>query len=216
MSDVLIAKTGRETGTRPSRRNRRSGKVPAVLYGLGMEPVSLTVDWPELRRVLTAGGLTAPVRLRVEGTEHLTIVRDLQRHPIRRDVLHVDFLAVDPDVSVTVDVPFVLDDPEDKGLVQLVVHAVALTAKPNDMPAEVVIPVSLAGDAGEVRLREIALPAGTTTDADLDLVIAVSSAGARAGEAAEEEEAEGDAAAEADGEPDAGGEGGDAADDEAG
>ena len=61
-----------------------------------MEPISLTVTWTDLRRTLVEGGLTSAIRLRVDGQEHLTIVRDMQRHPVRRDVTHLDFLASTP------------------------------------------------------------------------------------------------------------------------
>ncbi len=84
---TLTATTGRTTGTRSSRRLRAEGKVPAVVYGLGRDPVAVTVDWRELRTALTTdAGLNALIDLSIEGEgeSQLAIVKDMQRHPIRR------------------------------------------------------------------------------------------------------------------------------------
>ena len=110
MSDLLLsAETGRKEGTRPSRRLRREGKVPAVVYGLGGDPVAVSVYWPELRRCLTTdAGLNALITLDIDGANHLSVVKDIQRHPTRRDVLHVDFLRVTEDQQIEVNVPLVL------------------------------------------------------------------------------------------------------------
>ena len=107
---TLPAATGRTTGTRPSKRLRGEGRVPATVYGLGTDAVSVSVDWRELRGALTTdAGLNALINLEIDGhASELTIVKDLQRHPIRRSVLHVDFLRVSRDVAIEVDVPIVL------------------------------------------------------------------------------------------------------------
>ncbi|MDP6214996.1 MAG: hypothetical protein QGI41_08675, partial [Acidimicrobiales bacterium] len=79
---VLTVETGRSTGTRPSRRSRTAGKIPAVLYGLQQDPVTVSVDWPELRRAITTeAGLNAIIQLEVGGEKHMSIVKEIQRHP---------------------------------------------------------------------------------------------------------------------------------------
>lgn len=97
MSEVrLKAETGRTTGTRPSRRLRQSGMVPATLYGSGIEAASISVDALQLRDALaTEDGLGAVIRLQVEGETHRTIARQLQRHPTKDYILHVDFVKID-------------------------------------------------------------------------------------------------------------------------
>ncbi len=99
MSEVtLTASTGRETGTRPSRRLRREDLIPGVVYGEGKDATVLSVDRKELRRALsTDAGQNALISLTVDGTTYLTVVKELQRHPVRREVTHIDFLTVDPD-----------------------------------------------------------------------------------------------------------------------
>src|ERR671918_499660 len=95
---ILAAETGRPTGSPASRRLRASGKVPAVIYGRGAEPAVISVDWRELRGALTTDkGLNALLTLKVGNKRTKAIVKELQRHPVRRDVLHVDFLAVGVD-----------------------------------------------------------------------------------------------------------------------
>lgn len=206
MSQVLEAQTGRQQGSRSSGRLRREGIVPGVLYGMGMEPVSLAVEWPALRRALNAdGGLAAPIRLLVAGKEHLTLVRELQRHPVRRDVIHVDFLAVDPDVMVTVEISLVLSGIEDlpaslSDKVMLVTHRLEVTAKPGSIPAEMSIDVSGLGEGGEILLRDLVLPPGVTTETDPDTVLASIMGDGDMGGSAEGDGAEGDSgAAEGDG-----------------
>src|SRR3954470_7786379 len=107
---TLKAETGRPLGSRPSKRIRAEGKVSAVVYGQGSQPVAVTVDWKPLREALiTEAGLNALIDLEVAGETQLCIVKDLQRHPIRQTVLHIDFLAISRDVEITVDVPIVLE-----------------------------------------------------------------------------------------------------------
>ena len=82
---TLPAATGRQLGTRASRRLRAEGKVPAVVYGSETEPVSISVEWSALRAALTTdAGMNALITLDVDGDEKLTIVKDMQRHPLRR------------------------------------------------------------------------------------------------------------------------------------
>ena len=70
------------------------------MYGRGADPAALTVDWRDLRAALTTDkGLNALRTVKVDGKSTKAVVKELQRHPVRRDVLHVDFLAVDVDVA---------------------------------------------------------------------------------------------------------------------
>lgn len=215
MSQVLEAQTGRELGTRPSGRLRREGIVPAVLYGMGMEPLSIAVDWPSLRRALNAdGGLAAPIRLKVAGKEHLTLVKELQRHPVRRDVIHVDFLAVDPDEPVTVEVAISLSGIEDlpasiNERVVVITHRIEVTAKPNVIPAELSVDVAGIAEDAPIRLSSVTLPPGVTTEVDPETVLAEVASLQLDPEIAEEEAAaEAEAAEEATAEESADGESG--------
>src|SRR5262245_49551976 len=111
MDVTLTVETGRPTGSRASGRLRATGKVPGVVYGLGVEPTAVPVDWPELRRALsTPAGLNALIDLTVSGgtggtaeRAHLSVVKELQRDPVKRTVRHVDFMLIDRDAPLAVD-----------------------------------------------------------------------------------------------------------------
>ena len=178
-TNLLTAETGRTRGTRPSRRLRRTGRVPAVVYGMGDNPIAVSVDRADLRGALsTDAGLNALITLEVDGDRQLSIVKDLQRHPVRRDVLHVDFLRIDPDHEVEVDVPLVLVGEAKKvtqasGMVDQVMHEVPLLAKPSDIPTEVTADVSDLEVGSSLRVSDIELPAGVTPAGDPDATFAV-------------------------------------------
>ena len=177
--NLVKAETGRERGTRPSRRLRRTGRVPAVVYGMGAEPVTVSVDRTDLRVALsTEAGLNALITLDVEGGRQLSIVKDLQRHPVRREVLHVDFLRIDPDREVEVDVPLILTGEAKKvtqasGMVDQVMHHLPVLARPADIPVEVTADVSDLEVGSSLRVSDIELPAGVVPAGDPDATFAV-------------------------------------------
>ena len=88
MADIILQATPRPPqGTRPARRLRGEGKIPGVVYGLGADPVTLTVEWRELRAALiTEQGMNAVINLEIGGDRTPTLVKDMQRHPVRRNV----------------------------------------------------------------------------------------------------------------------------------
>ncbi len=223
---VLSAETTRETGTRSSRRLRRAGRIPAAVYGLSQDPVSIDVDWPDLRRVLTTdAGVNAVIHLEFDGAKQMSIVKDIQRHPVRRDVIHVDFLRIDPKQDVTVDVPIVMvgeakEVSDADGMVDQNLFSLTVNAAPDSIPNELEIDISDLVIGDSKRVGDIALPAGVTTDVDVEETVAVGMItrstleAMAADEAAEEEAAELAEGAEAsdgeDGQDGEGGEGGDA------
>ena len=178
-TQLIKAETGRRKGTRPSRRLRRRGRLPAVVYGGGAEPVSVSVDYLELRAALTGyAGLNAPITLDIEGDRQLSMVKDLQRHPVSRDVLHVDFLRIDSGSEVVVEVPLVLTGEAKKvtlasGMVDQVMHRVPVKAKVDDIPPEVTADVSDLEVGSSLRVGDINLPAGVVPAGDVDAPFAV-------------------------------------------
>ena len=165
MSELLLtATTGRLTGTRSSRRLRSEGLVPAVLYGLSEDPVSISVDWPELRKALsTDAGTNALITIDVEGTKQLSIVKDIQRHPTRRDVLHVDFIRLDPNADVEVEVPLVLTGEARKvhqvsGMVDQTAFTLSVFSKPDNIPTEVTADVSELEVGETITVADVQMP----------------------------------------------------------
>ena len=175
---VLTASTDRTTGTRTSRRIRRDGRVPGVLYGLGAESVTVAVDWSDLRRALpTEAGVNAIIQLEVEGERHMSIIKDLQRHPVRRDVLHVDFLRIDPTRDVTVDVPIVLVGEAREliaadGMVDQNLFTLSVNAPPDRIPTELEVDISDLTVGDSIRVGDLALPVSVSTDVDPEDAVA--------------------------------------------
>jgi large subunit ribosomal protein L25 len=197
MDLVLTAEPHRTTGTRPARRLRREGRIPAVVYGLGNAPVSVSVDWRELRQCLkTDAGVNAVIHLAIDGKRHLSIVKDLQRHPVRRDVIHVDFLRVDPKQAITFEVPVVLEGEAKQvtamdGIVEQLLFKVSVEARPDAIPNEVTLDISGLELGQVITVGQIVLPQGATMITDPDAAV-VHGAHTRATMLPEEEaEAEG-------------------------
>jgi large subunit ribosomal protein L25 len=194
---TLKATTGRALGTGPAKRLRAEGKIPGVVYGLGADPIPVAVEWRPLREALTTdAGLNALIDLDIDGDVALTIVKELQRHPIRRDVLHIDFLRVSADAAITVDVPVVLTGEakavaSDNGVVDQVLTSLAISAKPADIPNEITVDISELVIGEAIRVGDLALPAGVTTDVDPEDAVVTASHG-QAEPAAVEGEGEGE------------------------
>jgi large subunit ribosomal protein L25 len=182
MDVSLTAQTGRPTGSRSSGRLRAEGKVPGVVYGLGSEPVSVTVDYPDLRRALTTeAGLNALIDLTVDGHTNLSVVKDMQRDPVRRTVTHVDFMLIDRDAPLEVDVPLNLVGTAPKldamkGMIDQLLYSLTVKAKPGTIPTQLDVDVSEIELGSQVRVGDLTLPAGVTTDVDPDSPIAQGSA----------------------------------------
>ena len=213
---VLQAELGRELGSSATRRLRRENKIPGVLYGLGDEPVSVAVAYGELRAALsTDAGLNQLINLDMGGEKALSIVKELQRHPVRDEVIHVDFLRVDPNAEISVDVPIVLEGDarkvtDESGMVDQTLFSLTVLATPTTIPNEVTVDISDLEINASVRVADIALPAGVRTDVDPEEAVAVGTVTRSTLEAMAADEA---AEAGEDGEGDAGDAGGDDAGD---
>jgi large subunit ribosomal protein L25 len=200
---ILVAETGRPTGSPASRRLRATGKVPAVLYGRGAEPAPISIEWRDLRSALTTDkGLNALLTLKIGSKSTKAIVKEMQRHPVRRDVLHIDFLAVDVDKPITTDVPLVLEgEPEkvirDDGVVEQIVNVLIVTAKPDAIPGHIAVDVSDLEIGQHITVGDLQLPADVTTETDPEETVVTAKLTSLA--LAEEEEEEGEEGEEEEG-----------------
>jgi large subunit ribosomal protein L25 len=203
MDVTLTAHTGRLAGSRSTNRLRREGQVPGVVYGLGGDPVSFTIPWPELRRALTTeAGANALVTLEYDGNKDLTIVKDLQRDPVRRDVVHVDFLRVDPNRAVAVEVPIRIigeakEVENNRGIAEQSMTSITVMTKPADIPSHFEIDITDLTVGTSITVAELVLPDGVTTDVDPDAPIVSGVATRFSADAEEGEAAEGEEGAEA-------------------
>ena len=199
----LVAEVGRVTGSSEARRLRLAGKVPAVLYGHGIDPIDLAVGSRELRTALTSdSGLNALISLDVGGKNHLAMARQLQRHPVRRSIDHVDFVIVRRDEVVSVEVPIhligeALEVERADGMVEQSLHSLVVQAKPGDIPNAIEVDISELTIGEAIRVEDLKLPSGATTEVDPEEVVVAGQATRMAAETEAEEEA---AAAAAEGE----------------
>jgi large subunit ribosomal protein L25 len=226
MSEVTLkAEPGRSPGSRAAGRLRVAGKVPAVVYGHGITPLPVSVEWRELRQALTTdAGSNALINLNVGADQHLAVVRDMQRHPIRHDVLHIDFQVVSRDETISMDVPVVLHgendtiEKTDGATIEQQMHTLTINSKPGNIPNEISVDISGLEVGSTIRVSDLVLPTGVETDVDPDetvvsvMIVQVDipepTDGAEGEEGAEGEAAEGAEGAEGEDAPAAeGGEG---------
>ena len=167
MSDsVLIAEAGRTTGSAESRRIRREDRIPAVVYGKGMEPISISVNRRDLRIALSgAAGMNTILDLTVDGTVYPSIVKEMQRHPVRRTVAHVDFIQIDLNQEITVSVPVRLEGEAkqvsmNNGLVDQQMMEIQVRTTPRNIPDELVIDINEMTLDTVITVADVALPSG--------------------------------------------------------
>ncbi len=177
MSTVLVADTGRATGSANSRRLRREDHIPAVVYGHGMDPISISVVRRDLRLALSGpAGVNTVIDLTVDGTVYPAIVKELQRHPVRRTVSHIDFIQVDLNEEITIAIPVRLEGEAkavigEGGLVDPAVDTIEVRTTPRNIPNEIVIDITDMTMDTVITLADIKLPAGVTAIAEPDKAI---------------------------------------------
>ena len=179
MPDITLTSEPRaERGSRPSGRIRREGKVPAVVYGLGNDTVAITVPARELQHILSGeSGANTLINLAVDGDDTLTLARQIQRHPTRGDLLHVDFIRIRRDVAVSADIPLhLVGEPtgvKDGGLLEQLVFTITVEAMPGNIPVAIEIDVEELAIGDQKHASDITLPPGVATELDPDTVLAV-------------------------------------------
>jgi large subunit ribosomal protein L25 len=197
MPDITLTAAPRsEFGSRPSGRLRRTGLVPATVYGLGNDPVSVSVPSRELAHILAGeSGANTLINLEYDGDSMLTLARQIQRHPTRGDLVHVDFIRIRRDVAVSADVPLhLIGEPagvRDGGLLEQLVFTVTVEAMPGNIPVALELEVSALVIGDQRHASDLALPADVTTALDPDTVVAQVAA-PRVVEEVEAEEVEGE------------------------
>ena len=176
---VLAAEVGRPLGSRAVRRLRRAGKVPGVIYGHGTEPLPVAVGARELRAALNGeAGANQLLSLSTGTGTYLTLAREMQRHPVAQTVTHVDFVIVRRDEVISADVPITLvgeatEVHHGDGLVEQQMFTLAINALPANIPAGIEADINELTIGGQVRVSDLVLPEGVTTDVDPDTAVAI-------------------------------------------
>lgn len=180
MSDeqaTLSARARSETGKGANRQLRRAGKLPAVVYGHGDATKPLTLDAHEFDRLMSRiHAATTVIALEVEGDDsRQVLIREIQRHPYRSDVLHVDFLHIRADVKIKVQVPVHLEGvPEgvsmEGGILQQIRHELEVECLPGDIPSGFTVDVSGLVIGDSVHIGDVDTGSSVILD-DADLTV---------------------------------------------
>lgn len=170
---TLAAERRDGTGKGAARQFRMQGKIPAVIYGRGRDPQPLTIALADLEKSL-AGHLAGStvVDLSIDGEAVKTVIREVQRHPLRRGIIHLDFYEIHEGEKITLDVPIHLEGSPDGvrnggGVLDQVLREIRIEVLPRHIPERVELDVTDLGLAQSLHVSDLHLENATLlTDAD--------------------------------------------------
>ena len=176
-SASLSAEMRSETGKGVARKLRAAGRVPGVIYGHGREPQALSLNARDLDKLLgsIAAGSTV-VELSLGKATTNTLIREVQRHPFKKQILHVDFMELVAGEKVIVDIPLVfVGTPEGVrtggGLLEQILHSIEVNVDPSSIPNHVDVDVSQLVMGHSLHVRDLKLPEGVEVLTDEDATI---------------------------------------------
>ncbi|WP_441003550.1 50S ribosomal protein L25/general stress protein Ctc [Pseudocolwellia agarivorans] len=171
MTDLLTldAEVRTDLGKGASRRLRHANKVPAILYGEGKDPISLTLEHKNVFRAQQEEAFyTQVITLNIAGKPVECLIKDMQRHPFKQVVMHLDFLRIDATHAVQTNAPihFVNEEAAVKkgGVISHLVNEIAVTCLPADLPEFIEVDLSTLEVGDTLHLSDIVLPKGVTSD----------------------------------------------------
>ncbi|WP_338779265.1 50S ribosomal protein L25/general stress protein Ctc [Metabacillus sp. FJAT-52054] len=146
MSTTIKAKERKDFKKSATRAIRLQGHVPGIIYGFKTDNKAVSIDSIDLLKVLRDEGRNAIIQLDVDGKKHSVMVNDMQRDTMKNEILHADFLAVNMNSEVDVEVPLTLTGEaqgvKDGGVLQQPLYQISVTAKPNDIPQTIEVDIS--------------------------------------------------------------------------
>ncbi len=180
MAEVKLEVTKREgTGKGVARRSRAAGKVPGIVYGRGMDPVSIEVDRRQFIQALqTDAGMNVLLGLDIDGETITTLPRQLQRDPVRGTLLHADFVKVDLTVEVEAEVPVHLVGGDqapgvrEGGVLEHPMHQVTVRCLPTEVPESIDADVSALNIGDSLRIADLPSTGNFEFVQDPDTVVA--------------------------------------------
>src|ERR1051325_3019839 len=180
MATVALSATpraGKATGI--ARKLRQAGEVPAVIYGHSRDPQSLTLNTREIDKLLAQiAGTTTVVELSVGGNTVKTLIREVQRHPVKRNVLHVDFQELVAGEKVNVSIPLRFQGTpagvrEGGGILEEVMHQLHLRVDPSAIPDHIDVDVSALTIGHGIHVADLKLPQGAEVMDEEDATVCV-------------------------------------------
>lgn len=182
MEEVVIQAEKRSVIGKHVKQMRREGKIPGIIYGRGIEPTPILMDLKETSRSLTGLAASVLVTVVVEGTRHMTLVREKQRDVLRGTLKHVDFQAVSAKEKIRVQVTIVLqgESPAVKDMNAILVtstESIAVEGFPQDLVNQITVDISslkVVGDA--IHVRDLNVPAALHVMEDPNEIVVVATA----------------------------------------
>jgi large subunit ribosomal protein L25 len=176
-SATLSAETRNDRGKGVARKLRAAGRVPGVVYGHGREPQSLSLVARDLDKLLShiaAGSTVIELTLGTGTTK--TLIREIQRHPFKKQILHIDFMELVAGEKVIVDIPLVfVGIPEgvrlSGALLEQIVHSIEVNVDPSNIPNHIDVDVTNLAMGHSLHVRDLVLPAGLEVLTDEDTTI---------------------------------------------
>jgi len=176
-SASLSAEARTETGKGAARKLRAAGRVPAVVYGHAREPQSLSLVTRELEKLLSqiATGSTV-VELALGSATTKTLIREVQRHPFKKQILHVDFQELVAGEKVSVEIPLVfVGVPEgvrlSGAILEQILHSIEVLVDPSNIPNHIDVDVTNLAMGHSLHVRELTLPAGLEVLSEEDATV---------------------------------------------
>ena len=173
----LSAETRTETGKGVARKLRAAGRVPGVVYGHAREPQSLSLTTRELEKLLSqiSTGSTV-VELTLGSATTKTLIREIQRHPFKKQILHVDFQELVAGEKVSVEIPLVfVGTPEgvrlSGALLEQILHSIEVLVDPANIPNHIDVDVTNLAMGHSLHVRELTLPPGLEVLSEEDATV---------------------------------------------
>lgn len=183
MASANLSVTKRDlSGKGVARSLRKDGRVPAVIYGHGREPQTLSINTRDLEKLLEhISAENTVIDLDVDGAASRTLIREIQRHPFKRQILHVDFQELVAGEKVIVRVPVILIGvPDgvrmDGGILDQTMRELEVEVDPSNIPNHIEVDVTKMVIGSSLHVSDITLPEGVEVVADEDASVAVVSA----------------------------------------
>ena len=180
MATAQLSATARNTsGKGAARTLRRDGRVPAVIYGHSREPLSLSVPAREFERLLERiAAENTVIELSIDGSMSRTLIREIQRHPVRRNVLHVDFQELVAGERVIVNIPIVLQGTPDGvrqagGILNQIMQELECRVDPLNMPSRIEVDVTHLVIGHSIHVNEMTIPEGVEVLDDPEAAVCV-------------------------------------------
>jgi len=183
MASAQLSATPRDgTGKGAARSLRASGRIPGIIYGHGRVPQALAIDTRELEKLLSKiSAESTVIELTLDGKSAQTLIREIQRHPFKRQILHVDFQELVAGEKIIVRLPIVLSGVpdgvrQDGGVLDQTLRELEVEVDPANIPSHIEIDVTPLKIGDSIHVRDVKLPEGVEVITELDSSVCVVSA----------------------------------------